>query len=226
MRQTLSSRWFELVCPSRLKLFDVRLMSATSCSSNFTPFKWRAGRTGSSAVHTIHQRQCGLWYVATRCSPPHVPPTSHSSGSVLVELDLVEDFFCCAHCQRMPRLLSLRIRFPLFSIFLDFLPLLSRCRCFLYHCLSSGLEKSTNFVCPSLFCSSRWSVCLVHGAEAWVPFCCFHCPIVHLVAMQFSLSSAIFPIQNGISAAFILSTAVAVLLFMYSIQFSYSLSPV
>ena len=35
----------------------------------------------------------------------------------VVELDLVEHFFCCANCQQ---LLSLRIRFPLLSIFLEF----------------------------------------------------------------------------------------------------------
>ena len=41
-------------------------------------------------------------------------------SSVLVELDLAKDFLCCAHCQRMLRLLSLRTRFPLLSICLDF----------------------------------------------------------------------------------------------------------
>ena len=72
VRQTLSSKWFELISPSRLQFFDVwfhfsvrkrclplyqsmsywslvcgSAMVATPYSSNFTPFKWRAGRTRS-----------------------------------------------------------------------------------------------------------------------------------------------------------------------------------
>ena len=68
----------------------------------------------------INQCHTGRWRVAARWSPPRIHPTSRRSGSVLVELDLVEDFFCCAHCQRMLRLQSLRIPFPLLSISLDF----------------------------------------------------------------------------------------------------------
>ena len=38
------------------------------------------------------------------------------------------------------------------------------------------LEEFIDFVFPSLFWSLHWSVCLVLGAEAWVPFCGFLCP--------------------------------------------------
>ena len=46
--------------------------------------------------------------------------TSRRSGNVLVGLDLAQDFFCGSCCQQILRLLSLRIHFPLLSIFLDF----------------------------------------------------------------------------------------------------------
>ena len=64
----------------------------------------------------IIQSQSGPWCVATRCSPLRNHPTSRRSGSVLVELDLAEDVFCC----QILRLLSLHIHFPLTSIFVDF----------------------------------------------------------------------------------------------------------
>ena len=81
--------------------------------------------------------QSGPWWVATKCSSPRSHPTSRRSGCVRVQLDLAEDIFCCAHCQQMLRLLSLRIHFPLPSIFLDFWLLWSMCRCSFFRCLSS-----------------------------------------------------------------------------------------
>ena len=83
------------------------------------------------------------------------------SGSELVELDLAEDFFCCARCQQILRLLSLQIvlYFVVFRVF-----------SFLKH------EEVIYFIFPSLFWSSHWSVCLVLGAEAGVPVCRFLCP--------------------------------------------------
>ena len=72
-----------------------------------------------SASHT-NQSQSGPWWVATQCSPPRSHPTSRRSGNVRVRLDLAEVIFCCAHCQQMQRLQSLRIHSPLPSIFLDF----------------------------------------------------------------------------------------------------------
>ena len=155
----------------------------------------------------------------------------HAVHSVLVELDLVKDLFCCAYCQQILRLLCLHIRFPLLSIFLDFLPLLSRCRCsfIAFHLFSFlWLEEVINFIFPSLFWSSHWSVCLVHGSEVWVPFCCFHrssgSDAILIAKRHFNLLCV--STQHWILAAFILSTAVAVLLFMYSIQPSSSISPV
>ena len=58
-----------------------------------------------------------------------IQPTSRRSDGVLVELDLVEHFFCCAQSQQMLRLLSLRVFASHCFPFSDFLPLLSRCRC-------------------------------------------------------------------------------------------------
>ena len=54
------------------------------------------------------------------------------------------------------------------------------------------LKEGVHFIFPSLFFwSFHWSVCLVLGAEAWVPFCGFLLPMVRLVPMQFSLRSAV-----------------------------------
>ena len=118
-------------------------------------------------------------------------------------------------------LLQLRIRFSSFSIFCHFdpcdvVPYFVAFRLFSF----PWLEEVTYFIFPSLFWSSRWSVCLVLGAEARVPFCCFLLPIVHLVAMQFSWPSAISffcvfesSMEHWLLSSF--STAVTVLLFMY-----------
>ena len=90
------------------------------------------------------------------------------------------------------------------------------CRCFhfiTFRRLSFvRLEEFVNLVFPSLFWSSHWSVCLVLGVLSL--------SIARLEAMQSSLPDAIsfFSVQHGISAAFILSMAIAVLLFMYSIH--------
>ena len=97
-----------------------------------------------------------------------------------VGLDLAEDVFCFAHCQQILRLLSLRIHFPWLSIFLYVLPLWSICRVlyFITFRLFSflKLQEVACFIYPSLSWSSHWSICLVLGAEAWVPFCAFLCP--------------------------------------------------
>ena len=72
---------------------------------------------------------------------------SRSLGRVLVELDLAEDIFCCAHCPQILRLLSLRFHFPLLSIFLVFCATLIHVSLFFISfpfvsSVSSGLRKS------------------------------------------------------------------------------------
>ena len=171
-----------------------------------------------------NQCHTGSWCVAARWSPPRKHPTSRRSGSVLVELDLVEDLFCCAYCQQMLRLLFLHIRFPLLSIFLDSFVSISL---HFVSSVSSGLKKS--FISSSHLFSG-----LPTGLFVW---CMVLRPGFHFAAFfahRSSGSDAILipkrhvillcvSIQHGIFTAFILSTAVAVLLFTYSIHSSSSI---
>ena len=109
-----------------LRFFLVFLMLATSSSSNFTPFRRRAGRIGS------------CW-----C------------------------FLCVAHGPQIFLLLSLRIHFPLLSIFHCFFHFgpcvviiqLTSCRRFSFF----KLEEFFCFIFPSSFWSSRSSVGFVPG---------------------------------------------------------------
>ena len=66
--------------------------------------------------------------------------------------------------------------------------------------------------------SSHWSVCLVHGAEAWVPCCCFLCP-------SFIWKRCNSRYQTPFPSSVCFSIAVAVLLITCSsIQSSSSIS--
>ena len=161
----------------------------------------------------------------TQCSPPRSHLASRRSNSVRVELDLAEDIFCCAHGQQM-RLLSLRIHFPFHlsrflatrihvSLFFVSLPFISS--------VSSGLSNS-------LISSSHLFFGLPTSLYVW---CLMLKPGFHSAAFFAHRSSGsdailirrhiillcVCQIQHGILPAFILSTAVAVLLFMYSIRF-------
>ena len=89
------------------------------------------------------------------------------------------------------------------------------------------LEEIVYFIFPFLFWSSHWSACLVLGAESGFHFAAFF-------SHRSSGNDAILidnrhfnrlcvSIQHGILAAFVFSTAVAVLLFMNSIQSSSSM---
>ena len=114
-------------------------------------------------------------------------------------------------------------------------PLWSMCRCSLFHCLfrlSSFLWPEEVIQCtfPSLFLVFPL-VCL---SDAWCrgksSILLLSFPIVHLVAMQFSLPRRhvillCVSIQHGMLAAFILSIAIAMLLSMYSFHSSSSISP-
>ena len=134
-------------------------------------------------------------------------------------------------CSRHGRLLGLRCCNCLFAF--HFFPSITICchfcRCFSFQFLSSfqfpQVWEFVNFIFPSLFRSSHWSVCLVLGTETWVPFCRFLCPSLvwkRCIARRHFILLCV-SIQHGIVAAFILSIAIAVLLFMYSIHSSSSI---
>ena len=104
--------------------------------------------------------------------------------------------------------LQLRTRFPLLSIFLDFQLLDFFLNSLLVlSSVSSGLRKSfTSSPHLFFFWSSHCSICLVLGAGAWVPLCCF---FVHhssgndaiLVAKRHFILPCV-SIQHGIFAIF------------------------
>ena len=67
--------------------------------------------------------------------------------------------------------------FPCFSFFDHSDPCVVVLYFFAFHLFSFlWLEEFIEFVFPSLFWSSHWSVCLVFDAEARVPLCRFLCP--------------------------------------------------
>ena len=121
----------------------------------------------------------------------------------------VEDRCCncviCFHC--FPSFTTLLATFIQVSLFFLSVPF-----------VLSGflwLQEGHLFRFPHLFVwSSHCSVCLVLGAEAWVPFCCFLS-----LSIAYSGNDAIFiakrhfillcvSTQHGIFAVFILSTAI------------------
>ena len=133
-------------------------------------------------------------------------------------------FFCC------PCIFAFQ-RYPFFTVFCHFDPcvvllhIISCCRFSLFQ-----REEFVNLVFPSSFWSSYGSVGCVFCVEIRVPFSCF-LPIFRPVAMRFSSPISIsficeFLIQQWIVVVFICSMASSVLLFMYSIQSSSSITAV
>ena len=132
-------------------------------------------------------------------------------------------------------LLQLLNLFPLLSIFLDLLQLLSKCRCFFLSLLfvssvSSGLTKS--FISSSHLLFGRPTVLFVwylvlrpgfHFAAFFVHHSSGNDAIL-TAKRHFILLCA--STQHGFFAVFMLSTATDVLLLTYSIQSSSSISPV
>ena len=121
--QTLTSIWYTLISPWRLQFLVVCILVRMS---------WLAGDVARRVTASL---VLGEWL-------RH--PTSRRSSSVRVES---EDIFFCAHCQQMLRLPSLRIHFPLLSIFLDFWQLLIHVSLFFISLpfissVSSGLRNS------------------------------------------------------------------------------------
>ena len=80
---------------------------------------------------------------------------------------------CCGCC----RCVCTFHCFPYFSIFGHFDPCVVVLYFVAFHLFTFlWLEEFSDFVFPSLFWSSHWTVCLVFDAEAGVPFCRFLCP--------------------------------------------------
>ena len=137
----------------------------------------------------INQCHTGPWCVAARCRhlvnlQLHAVQVACWSNWILWRISSAVHTVngCCGCCLCVFAFHC----FPSFSIFATFiqvslfvisLPFVSS--------VSSGLRKSFISSSHLFFGLPTGLFCLVHGAEAWVPFCCFLCPIVHLVAMHF-----------------------------------------
>ena len=223
-----SSDWNDQRNKVSAKSVAVSDINVVLCSSTLKSFNSLIFDRVSWLCRRINQSPSGPWWVATRCSPPRIHPTSSRSNRVSVNR-------CCAHCQQMLQLLSLSIHFPLLSSF-SIVGHFDPCVVVLYFIaffvspVSSGLRKKS-FNAPShIFFGLPTGLfvrCLVQRQKFHsVPFFSHRSSgsDAILIAKRHVILVCV-SIQHGMQAAFILSIAIAMLLFMYSFHSSSSISP-
>ena len=147
MWQTLVSKWFALISPSRLLFFErPRTPRCTYCS---------AGTVGSWYNACTPCQSKSVWSLVRGLIRKHGRLFGTRYCSCILAFHFFPSF--TISCRIDPRVIVFHfVAFRRFSFY--------------------WFEEVVDFSFPSLSWSSHRSACLVSGAEAGVPYCCLLCP--------------------------------------------------